>query len=89
MDNSNEQLFDGIGRLRQNKNKSKAASVTVTEEPMVTVSMKEYRLLLAQDGKCANTIDRMIRQSKAASQSVAASGINKVQVIHDFITKGF
>ncbi len=89
MDNSNEQLFDVIGRLRQNKNKnrSKAASVTVTEEPMVTISMKEYRLLLAQDGKCANTIDRMIRQSKAAS--VAASGINKVQVIHDFITKGF
>ena len=87
MDNSNEQLFDVIERLRQNQNKSKAASVTVTEEPMVTISMKEYRLLLAQDGKCVNTINQIIRKSKAAS--VAASGINKVQVIHDFLNKGF
>ncbi len=88
MDNSNEQLFDGIGRLRQNnnKNRSKAASVQPTEET-VTISMKEYRELLSQDGKCANTINQIIRKSKAAS--ISASGVNQVQIIHDFITKGF
>ncbi len=83
----NEQiLFDVIGRLRQNnnKNRSKAASVQPTEES-VTISMREYRDL--RDRKCANIISQTIRQSKAAS--VAASGINQVQVIHDFLNKGF
>ncbi len=84
MDEFYQEMFDTLSRSRNaTTTRSKAASVQTTEE-MVTMSMKDFRLLLAQDGLCANTIEQTIRKSKAAS--VCASGINQAQVINDFLS---
>jgi len=46
--------------------------------------MKEYAENQRQDAKTANTIKTIIRNSLAAS-AVQATGINKAQVIHNFL----
>jgi hypothetical protein len=73
-----QQLFDVLTRSRPRG--SKAASVQQQPE-MITICRKEYEDL--KDNKCANVIKQVVRKSMAAS--MAASGINPAQLIHNFI----
>ncbi len=82
MDKYIQEMVDTLQRSRSISRGSKAASVT--EEPMVTISIKECRLLLAQDGLCAKTIEQTIRKSKAAS-----IGINQAQMIDEFLNSKY
>lgn len=77
MDKWNQQLIDVLTRSRPRG--SKAASVQQPE--MITICRKEYEDL--KDQKCANVIKHVVRKSMAAS--MAASGINQAQMIHNFI----
>ncbi len=80
MDKYIQEMFDTLSRCRNTTTtKSKAAAVT---EEMVTMSMKDFRSLLAQDGLSAKTIEQTVRQSKAAS----IPWINHAQVINDFLS---
>jgi hypothetical protein len=72
-----QQLFDVLTRARPKQ--SKAAAMQQPE--MVTICRKEYMDL--KDQKCANVIKQVVRKSMAAS--MAASGINQAQMIHNFI----
>jgi len=76
MDKFHQELFDVLTRCRPLNRESKAASMTL--------SMKEYAENQRQDAKTANTIKTIIRNSLAAS-AVQATGINKAQVIHNFL----
>jgi hypothetical protein len=80
MDKWNQQLFDVLTRARPRQ--SKAAAMQQPAE-MISICRKEYMDL--KDQKCANIIHQTIRQSKAAS--MATSGINKAQLIHDFLNR--
>jgi len=71
-----QQLFDVLTRARPRQ--SKAAAM---QPGMITICRKEYED--PKDTKCANIIHQTIRQSKAAS--LQTSGINPIQLIHNFI----
>jgi GTP1/Obg family GTP-binding protein len=84
MDKFYQDLF---GVLTQARRSSKAAALVqpaTKEKEMITICKKEYEDL--KDQKCANVIKQVVRKSMAAS--MAASGINPAQLIHNFITKG-
>ncbi len=84
MDNFHQELFDVLTRSRNvsNSRQSKAASVQQQQPAeMITICKKEYMDL--KDQKCANVINQVVRKSMAAS--MAATGINQAQVIHNFL----
>jgi len=81
-----QELVDVIKRSREVQRQRESKAASVQPEEMVTITMKEYSDL--KDNKCANVIKQVVRQSKAGSIIATAKGINQVQVIHDFLTKG-